>query len=37
MGWYLWGEESLKKTKERDKFIFLNIGYSICHWCNPVA
>jgi uncharacterized protein YyaL (SSP411 family) len=35
--WYPWGEEALKIAKEKNKPIFLSIGYSSCHWCHVMA
>lgn len=35
--WYPWGEEALKAARERNKPIFLSIGYSTCHWCHVMA
>lgn len=35
--WYTWGEEALKKATEKNKPIFLSIGYSACHWCHVMA
>ncbi len=35
--WYPWGEEALQKAKDKDKPIFLSIGYSACHWCHVMA
>jgi len=32
--WYPWGEEALEKARSEDKWIFLSIGYSSCHWCH---
>jgi uncharacterized protein YyaL (SSP411 family) len=32
--WYAWGEEAFAKAKQKDKPIFLSIGYSTCHWCH---
>lgn len=32
--WYPWGEEAFQAAKERDKPIFLSIGYATCHWCH---
>ena len=32
--WYPWGDEAFKRAKERNKLIFLSIGYSTCHWCH---
>jgi len=35
--WYPWGGEALKIAKEKNKPIFLSIGYSSCHWCHVMA
>jgi uncharacterized protein len=32
--WYPWGPEALARARERDRPIFLSIGYSACHWCH---
>jgi len=32
--WYPWGDEALEKARSEDKWIFLSIGYSSCHWCH---
>jgi uncharacterized protein YyaL (SSP411 family) len=32
--WYPWGDEALELSVERNKPIFLSIGYSACHWCH---
>jgi uncharacterized protein len=32
--WYPWGEEAFKKAAEKDRPVFLSIGYSSCHWCH---
>lgn len=32
--WYPWGEAAFAKAREEDKFIFLSVGYSTCHWCH---
>jgi uncharacterized protein YyaL (SSP411 family) len=32
--WYPWGEEAFDVAKEEDKLIFVNIGFSACHWCH---
>ncbi|HUG93958.1 MAG TPA: thioredoxin domain-containing protein [Planctomycetaceae bacterium] len=32
--WHPWGEEALAAARERDRPIFLSIGYSACHWCH---
>jgi uncharacterized protein YyaL (SSP411 family) len=37
VNWYPWGEEAFKKAKKENKFIFLSIGYSTCHWCHVMA
>jgi uncharacterized protein YyaL (SSP411 family) len=35
--WYPWGEEALTRAREKDKPIFLSIGYAACHWCHVMA
>ncbi len=35
--WYPWGEQALQQAKDKDKPIFLSIGYSACHWCHVMA
>lgn len=32
--WFPWGEEAFTVARERDRPIFLSIGYSTCHWCH---
>jgi uncharacterized protein len=32
--WYPWGAEALAAARDRDRPIFLSIGYSACHWCH---
>src|SRR5512136_2893444 len=32
--WYPWCDEAFDKAKEKNKPIFLSIGYSTCHWCH---
>ncbi len=32
--WFPWCDEALQKAKNEDKWIFLSIGYSSCHWCH---
>jgi uncharacterized protein len=32
--WHPWGEEALRRAKEKDRPILLSIGYSACHWCH---
>lgn len=34
VNWYPWGEEAFQEAKEKDKPIFLSIGYATCHWCH---
>lgn len=37
VNWYPWSREAFEKAKEKDKPIFLSIGYSTCHWCHVMA
>jgi len=32
--WFPWSEEALALARERNKPIFLSVGYSACHWCH---
>ena len=32
--WYPWGHEAFEVAENKDKPIFLSIGYSTCHWCH---
>jgi len=32
--WYPWGEEAFSAARDRDRPVFLSIGYSSCHWCH---
>ncbi len=32
--WYPWGDEAFTKAREKDKPVFLSIGYATCHWCH---
>ncbi len=34
VNWYPWGDEAFLEAKEKDKPIFLSIGYATCHWCH---
>jgi uncharacterized protein len=34
VNWYPWGTEALERAQNEDKWIFLSIGYSSCHWCH---
>ena len=35
--WYPWCQEAFQTAAEKDKPIFLSIGYSTCHWCHVMA
>lgn len=35
--WHPWGEEAFALAREKDKPVFLSIGYSTCHWCHVMA
>ncbi|MDQ8203381.1 thioredoxin domain-containing protein [Pelagicoccus sp. SDUM812003] len=35
--WMEWGEDAFRLAREREKPIFLSIGYSTCHWCHVMA
>lgn len=35
--WHAWNNESLQRSKDENKPIFLSIGYSSCHWCHVMA
>ena len=32
--WFPWGDEALARSADRDRPIFLSIGYAACHWCH---
>ncbi|MCA9407701.1 MAG: thioredoxin domain-containing protein [Candidatus Omnitrophica bacterium] len=32
--WQPWDEQALNEAQEKNKPIFLSIGYSTCHWCH---
>jgi uncharacterized protein len=32
--WYPWSAESLALARQRNRPIFLSIGYAACHWCH---
>lgn len=32
--WFPWGDEALQRARTENKWIFLSIGYSSCHWCH---
>lgn len=33
VNWFPWGKEAFALAQEKDRPIFLSIGYSSCHWC----
>ncbi|MFB6090867.1 MAG: thioredoxin domain-containing protein [Halobellus sp.] len=35
--WQPWDEAALGAARERDRPIFLSVGYSACHWCHVMA
>ncbi len=37
VAWQPWDEEALELAAERDRPIFLSIGYAACHWCHVMA
>ncbi len=37
VNWYPWCKATFAEAKEKDKPIFLSIGYSTCHWCHVMA
>jgi uncharacterized protein YyaL (SSP411 family) len=32
--WYPWGADAFAKAGEKDRPIFLSVGYAACHWCH---
>lgn len=34
VNWYPWSEEAFQQAHDRDRPVFLSIGYSTCHWCH---
>ena len=34
VNWYPWGKEAFREARQKNKLIFLSIGYSTCHWCH---
>jgi uncharacterized protein YyaL (SSP411 family) len=32
--WYPWGDEAFSEAAQKNKPIFLSIGYATCHWCH---
>ena len=37
VNWQPWDDAALAAARERDRPIFLSIGYSSCHWCHVMA
>ncbi|KAB8030977.1 thioredoxin domain-containing protein [Fluviispira multicolorata] len=37
VNWFPWGKEAFNQAKQKNKPIFLSIGYSSCHWCHVMA
>jgi len=35
--WHPWSEEAFEQARQKDKPVFLSIGYSTCHWCHVMA
>ena len=35
--WQPWDDAALSAAQERDRPIFLSVGYSACHWCHVMA
>lgn len=35
--WYSWTDEAFETAKQKDKPVFLSIGYATCHWCHVMA
>jgi uncharacterized protein YyaL (SSP411 family) len=34
VNWYPWGDEPFEAAKQRNRGVFLSIGYATCHWCH---
>jgi uncharacterized protein YyaL (SSP411 family) len=34
VNWQPWDETALQAARERDRPVFLSIGYAACHWCH---
>ena len=34
VAWYPWGTAAFARAKAENKFVFLSVGYSACHWCH---
>ena len=37
VNWQPWDETALAAARERDRPIFLSVGYAACHWCHVMA
>ncbi|WP_114906117.1 thioredoxin domain-containing protein [Ornithinimicrobium murale] len=35
--WREWGEDAFAEARQRNRPIFLSIGYAACHWCHVMA
>ncbi len=35
--WWAWSDEAFAAARERDRPVFLSVGYSSCHWCHVMA
>ena len=35
--WREWGEEAFALAREKQKPVFLSVGYASCHWCHVMA
>ena len=32
--WQVWDEAVLKQAQDKDKLIYISVGYFSCHWCH---
>jgi len=35
--WYPWGDEAFSCARQKNRAVFLSIGYATCHWCHVMA
>jgi len=35
--WWAWGPDAFDSARERDRPVFLSVGYAACHWCHVMA
>ncbi|MFI5036611.1 MAG: thioredoxin domain-containing protein [Acidimicrobiales bacterium] len=35
--WWAWGPDAFAVARERDRPVFLSVGYAACHWCHVMA